>query len=118
MTQYVVVKNTVPENIQLDIEHKCHKLRKSSGKVLYKITKESNGLHLHIVNTDTTQPASSHDHAVDTKIKSLNLDSILNQLQPNTVAGSAGKLLPFLDENNNAGFITAVLIALGVVRIK
>lgn len=118
MTQYLVVRNTISENVKLDTDHKCHKIRKSSGKISYKITKDLDNLSLQIENIAANQRVNTDETEVDTVTDRFDLNSILNELQPNTVAGSATKLLPSLTNNNDAAFVTAVLINLGLVRIK
>lgn len=118
MTQYVVIRNTLSENFEFEKNYKCHKIRKSSGKLLYKITKKSSDLYLRIENIVVTKRTGSEKNVAGTVAPIFNLTDILEILQPNTVAGSAAKLLPFLGDNNNAGFVTAVLVDLGLVRIK
>lgn len=118
MAKYVVVRNTLPENMKFNVNHKCHKLRKSSGKLLYKITKDVSGSSLYIENLVAKKRAYSNKNIAGTVANHFDLTDIFQILQPNTIATSAEKLLPFLGNKNNAGFVTAVLIHLGVVRIK
>lgn len=118
MTQYIVVKNTLPDNFRFDTWHKCHKVRKSSGNISYKITKESNGLILYIENINATQRSMSSQNVAGSVAKSIDLTNVLSSLPLNTQATSVAKLLPFIGDNNNAGFVTAVLIDLGMVKIK
>ncbi|MBD3842890.1 MAG: hypothetical protein IE909_13610 [Campylobacterales bacterium] len=118
MTQYVVVRNTLPENVKFEVNHKCHKLKKSSGKLSYKITKDTSGLSLDIENLIAKKRETSNKGVAGTVANHFDLKDILQILQPDTIASSAQKLLPFIGNKNNAGFVTAVLIHLGVVRIK
>lgn len=116
MSRYQVVKNNLPKNIILNKLYKCHKIRKSSGKLLYKITQESNSLFLEIDNVSATKRVSSNKNIPGSVANEIDLYSILNGLQVNTVATSVAKLLPLIGDKNNAGFIAAVLIDLGVVK--
>lgn len=118
MAQYLVVRNTLTENVAFDKDHKCHKVRKSSGKISYKITNDSNGLRLSITDISPTQALSANKEAADSLENSFDFDSILKALNVNSVAGSASKLLPLITGNVNAKHITAVLLDLGLVRIK
>lgn len=117
MSKFAVVRNTISESTQFDVEQKCHKLRKSSGKILYKITKDSNGLSLSIEDIAATQPDYANENVAGSVVGNFDLTNILNVLQVGTVAGSANKLLPFIADSKNAGFVTAVLVHLGLVRI-
>lgn len=118
MAQYLVVRNTLTENVAFDKDHKCHKVRKSSGKLSYKITNDSNGLLLSITDISPTQALIANKEAADAVANSFDLDSILKALNVNSVAGSASKLLPLITDSVHAKFITAVLLNLGVVKIK
>ena len=118
MTQYVVVNNSIPENVKFDIDHKCHKIKKSSGKLSYKITKDTDNLYLYIDNLDTKPRANVDENEADNGLVKFDLNEILNKLKASTVAGSAIKLLPFVGDNYNAGIVTAVLIDLGLVKVK
>jgi len=118
MTKFVVVRNTLPENVQFDVNHKCHKIRKSSGKLLYKITNDLDGLSLYIENIEAKKRVNSNKNVAGTVAACFNLTNILQMLQPYIVAGSIEKLLPLIGNKNNAGFITAVLVHLGIVRIN
>lgn len=117
MSKFAVVRNTISESTQFDVEQKCHKLRKSSGKILYKITKDSNGLSLSIEDIAATQPDYANENVAGSVVENFDLTNILNVLQVGTVAGSANKLLPFIADSKNAVFVTAVLVHLGLVRI-
>ncbi len=118
MARYIVVENVLPDDFQFDTWHKCHKVTKSSGKISYKITKDSNGLSLYIENINAIQRKSSSRNAPGSVAKKIDLDSVLNKLVLSTPAGSVAKLLPFIGDNNNAGFVTAMLIDLGMVKRK
>lgn len=118
MAQYLVVRNTLTENLAFDKDHKCHKVRKSSGKLSYKITKDSNGLLLSITDISPTQGSNVNAEVADSVENSFDMDSILKALNPNSVAGSASKLLPLITDSVHAKFVTAVLLDLGLVRIK
>lgn len=116
MARYIVVKNVLPNNFQFDTWHKCHKVTKSSGEISYKVTKESNGVSLYIENIEATPRNSSSKNTPGSVAKKIDLDSVLNELVLNTSAESVTKLLPFIGDNNNAGFVTAMLIDLGMVE--
>ena len=118
MAQYIVIGNAFPENVKLETEYKCHKIRKSSGKLSYKITQDVNGLTLIIDNIVAKKRVSSRENVVGTVADTFNLSEVLEILRPNTIASSAKNLLPLLGDNNNSGFVTAVLIDLGLVKEK
>ncbi len=118
MARYIVVKNVLPNDFQFDTWHKCHKVKKSSGKISYKVTKESNGMSLYIENTNATPRNRSSTNTPGSVAKKIDLDSVLNKLELNTLVGSVAILLPFIGDNNNAGFVAAMLIDLGMVKIK
>ena len=118
MTQYVVISNSIPESVKFDIDHKCHKIKKSSGKLSYKIMKDADNLYLFIENLDTKPRATVDENEANNGLVKFDLKEILNKLQASTVAGSAIKLLPFVGDNYNAGIVTAVLIDLGLVKVK
>ena len=117
MSRYQVIQNNLPKSVILNKKYKCRKVRKSSGKLEYKITQEPNGLFLEINNISATKRASSKINVPGTHDPKIDLASILNKLQPKMVTGSVAKLLSFYGDKNNAGFVTAVLIDLGMVKI-
>lgn len=117
MTKYLVANNTLPNGFQFDTPYKCHKVRKSLGKLSYKITKEANGLILYIENINATKRQKSSQNVAGTVAKKIDLTNILNNLPLNFQAGSVAKLLPFIGDNNNAGFVAAVLIDQKIVKI-
>lgn len=117
MTKYFVANNTLPNNFQFNTAYKCHKVRKSSGKLSYKITKEANGLILYIENINATQRPMSSQNVAGSVAKSIDLTNVLSKLPLNTQATSVAKLLPFIGDNNNAGFVAAVLIDQKMVKI-
>ena len=56
-------------------------------------------------------------NVVGTVANSFNLTDVLAILQLNSIADTVAELLPFLGDRNNAGFVTAVLVDLGLVKI-
>ncbi|BBF78558.1 hypothetical protein [Acinetobacter ursingii] len=117
MARYVVTGKVLPENLQFGVDYKCRKIRKSSGKLLYKITKDDSGLSLYIENIVAKKRKSSYVNVVGTVANSFNLTDVLAILQLNSIADTVAELLPFLGDRNNAGFVTAVLVDLGLVKI-
>lgn len=116
MAKYQVVTNQFPsDHSALTIPNKCHKLRKSSGKLNYQVnTSDDHQYTLNIDNLSATKRQISQNGS-DTQ--SFNLSSILENLVVGKTFGSAAKLLPMLPNESDASFVAAVLLDLEIIKI-
>ena len=107
MARYVVTGKVLPENLEFGVDYKCRKIRKSSGKLLYKITKDDSGLSLYIENIVAKKRKSSYVNVVGTVANSFNLTDVLAILQLNSIVNDTkNKKIIFI---NSSFFITANL---------
>ncbi|WP_143230132.1 hypothetical protein [Acinetobacter boissieri] len=120
MAKYQVMANEFPSNhSSLNSPRKCHKLRKSSGKLMYKVNLSTDNQYvLEIDNISATKHQIAQHGNSDSATESFDLSSILASLVIGKTFGSAAKLLPMLSNNNDAKFVTAVLLDLEIIKIS
>lgn len=116
MAKYKVVTNQFPSDTPISSSFcKCHKLRKSSGKLLYRISQctNTNDYMLEIEDISPTKHVATENDGSEL----VNLSNILSNLVVDKTFGSVAKLLPAFSNNHEAVFIVAVLLDLKIVRI-
>ncbi|MBF7683036.1 hypothetical protein I2F27_06810 [Acinetobacter sp. B5B] len=120
MAKYRVITNQPPVTHPafLGTPTRCHKLRKSSGKLEYQVNVSSNNQYvLEIDDISAIKRQSAKENELDSVTQSFDLSSILQSLVPGNTFGSASKLLPILPNHNDAKFVAAVLLNLDIIKI-
>lgn len=115
MSKYQAITQDLPENTTLNVQKKCHKVKKSSGKLMYEVSldSETNTYILKVDNITTTKRLST---GIDSETKEFNLSEILKNLEVKKNFGSIAKLLPFIDNHHDVGFIAAALLDLKIIK--
>lgn len=118
MAKFQVITNQFSSDDMMNIPIKCHKLRKSSGKLVYQISQSTdNQLILKIDDISATKRQIIQYGQNGLLVKSYNLNSLLDGLVAGQTFGSAAKLLSTLPDQNDASFVAAVLLDLKIIRI-